>query len=63
MTVLTKCAVGLDESPLDAAARRMYDAEVALHAARQAHVDEWVAAAYGRLHDAIEDHTAALSCR
>ena len=61
MTVMTKPPVVVSESALDSAARRMYDAEVALHAARQAHVDEWVAAAYGRLHDAILEHAAALA--
>lgn len=38
------------------ARRRLYDAETALHAARQSGVDAWVAAAYDRLHDAILEH-------
>jgi hypothetical protein len=38
----------------------MFDAENALHTARQAHVDEWASAAYDRLHEAIAAHTAAL---
>jgi hypothetical protein len=42
------------------AAKRMYDAEVALHHARQTHVDAWIAAAYERLHEAIEVHIAAV---
>jgi hypothetical protein len=33
---------------LEAAARRMYEAEIALHAARQSQVDAWVTAAYER---------------
>jgi hypothetical protein len=43
-----------------AAAIRMYEAEFALHAARQTEVDAWIVAAYGKLHAAIADHTAAL---
>jgi hypothetical protein len=40
------------------AATRLYDAEVALHIARQTGVDRWVAAAYDRLHQAIAAHRA-----
>jgi FAD synthase len=43
------------------AARRLYDAEVALHIARQTGVDAWISAAYDRLHEAIAAHTAALA--
>jgi hypothetical protein len=43
-----------------AAERHMYDAETALHAARQTHVDAWIAAAYDHLHAAILEHTAAV---
>ncbi|MGN6605974.1 MAG: hypothetical protein ACTHMS_03045 [Jatrophihabitans sp.] len=46
---------------LAAAADRMYRAECALHAARQAHIDAWVAAAYDRLHEAILEHSAVRS--
>jgi hypothetical protein len=49
-----------DPSACELAARRMYDAEVALHYARQSNVDAWVEAAYGRLHDAIVAHSRAL---
>lgn len=42
--------------PADCAARRVYDAETVLHAARQARIDAWISAAYERLHDAIEDY-------
>ena len=41
------------------AATRLYDAEVALHIARQTGVDAWVAAAYDRLHNAICEHRVA----
>jgi hypothetical protein len=44
-----------------AAERRLYDAETALHAARQSGVDAWVAAAYDRLHEAILEHAAVRS--
>lgn len=37
----------------DAAAREVYDCECALHAARQAQVDAWIAAAADKLHAAI----------
>ncbi len=43
-----------------AAERRMYDAEIALHAAHQSDVGAWIAAAGDRLHEAIVEHTAAI---
>ena len=47
----------------DSAARALYDAEVALHAARQTQVDEWIRAAADRLHDAVLHYEAAsVSC-
>ncbi|HEX3336750.1 MAG TPA: hypothetical protein VHS54_09835 [Jatrophihabitans sp.] len=47
---------------LIATERRLYDAETALHAAHQTHVDTWIAAAYDRLHEAVVAYTqAALS--
>jgi hypothetical protein len=45
---------------LDAAARRLYEAEVALHIAHQSHVDAWVTAAGDRLHEALTEHLAAV---
>lgn len=44
-----------------AAATRLYDAEIALHIARQTGVDSWVAAAYDRLHVAIVAHRTAVA--
>ena len=35
------------------ACRALYDAECALHAARQSHVPQWIAAAAERLHTAV----------
>lgn len=43
------------------AARHMYEAEITLHAARQAHIDAWIAAASDKLHQAIVEHLAALA--
>lgn len=48
---------------VEAAAGRMYDAEVALHIARQTGVDEWVNAAADRLHDAIVAYRCAIAGR
>jgi hypothetical protein len=39
---------------------RLYDAEVALHCARQSEVDAWVKAACEKLHAAIESHSVAV---
>lgn len=44
-----------------AAARNLYDAECALHAARQSHVNAWIAAANDKLHLAVEEFLAVLS--
>ena len=38
---------------VETAARRMYDAECALHIAHQTGVDQWVKAAGDRLHEAV----------
>lgn len=44
-----------------AAAARLYDAESALHAARATGVDEWIAAAYDKLHLAVVEYEAAAA--
>ncbi|SOD70493.1 hypothetical protein SAMN05892883_0187 [Jatrophihabitans sp. GAS493] len=44
---------------LSDAEKRMYQAEVALHEARQSGVDAWITAACDRLHEAILAHNAA----
>ena len=44
-----------------AASRRLYDAECALHAARQSQVGAWIAAASDKLHTAVQDFLLALS--
>jgi hypothetical protein len=51
--------VGPSNRAVAEAAQRVYDAEVALHIARQAGVDQWITAAYDRLHEALIKHTAA----
>jgi hypothetical protein len=43
------------------AAKHLYDAECAVHSAHQSHVDAWVKAASDKLHDAIEQHLAAIA--
>ena len=48
---------------LAAEARRLYDAETALHIAHQTRIDQWIAAAGDRLHEAIVAYRAALERR
>jgi hypothetical protein len=43
------------------AAEWMYEAEIALHAARQTHVDVWIGSAYDNLHRAVAAHRAAAA--
>ena len=39
---------------------RLYEAECQLHAAHQSHVDAWISAASEKLHQALEEHLAAV---
>jgi hypothetical protein len=41
------------------AARKLYEAEVAVHDAHQTHVDCWIQAAHDRLHTAVTRYLAA----
>jgi hypothetical protein len=41
------------------AARKLYEAEVAVHDAHQTHVDGWIRAAHDRLHTAVTRYLAA----
>jgi hypothetical protein len=59
-TVATTAAPDGRQAAISDAARRLYDAEVALHIARQTGVAAWISAAYDRLHEAVVGHTAAL---
>jgi len=44
---------------VDAAARRLHDAESAVYAAHQSHVDAWIIAANKQLRDAVTEYLAA----
>ena len=46
---------------VEAAARRLYDSEIALHDAHQARIAEWIDAASERLHAAVEAYLAAIT--
>jgi hypothetical protein len=43
------------------AARRLFEAELALHDAHQSHVDQWIGAAADRLHEAVINYRFALA--
>ena len=44
---------------VEAAARHLYQAELALHDAHTTHDDFWISAAADRLHEALEAYLAA----
>src|SRR5260370_31495277 len=48
------------QAAVNDAAEHLYDAEAALHIARQTGVGSWISAAYDRLHEAVAGHTAAV---
>jgi hypothetical protein len=52
-------AIGVSPD-VDAAARRLFDAETALREALQTHVDHWICAAYDRLTNALDDYRACV---
>jgi hypothetical protein len=54
-------SVAPDVDRLRAAAGRVYDAECALHQARQSHVDAWVTAAADKLHLAVGEYLAVVT--
>ena len=56
-------AAGQDrrQAVISQAARHLYDAETALHTARQSGVGAWISAAYDRLSEAIADHIRAIA--
>ena len=56
---LGRRAIG-DSTDVDAAARRLFEAETALREALQTHVDQWICAAYDRLSNALDDYRACL---
>jgi hypothetical protein len=49
------------EDRLSGAALHLYEADFALHIARQSGIAAWVAAAYDRLHEAVLAYDAALA--
>ena len=61
MTSQSTAALDGRDAVINEAARRLYDAEIALHIARQTGVGAWISAAYDRLHEAVVAHNAALA--
>jgi len=60
--VMTATTTALkDRSQVAAAALRLYEAETALHIARQTGVDNWIRAAADRLHEAVLTHAEACA--
>jgi hypothetical protein len=51
------------EDHAHATARYLYDAECALHIARQTHVDAWINTASDRLHQAAADRLCGVAER
>ena len=49
------------ETDVEEAARRLYNAEVALHVAHQTLVDEWITAAANGLHEAVLAYQRAVA--
>jgi len=43
----------------DVAARKLYEAELAVHDAHQSQVDPWIRAAHDKLHTAVVSYVAA----
>ena len=62
-TLRRSSAATQSRTAVQQAATRLYDAEVALHHARQTHVDEWISAASERLHTAVEAYLAAVTAQ
>lgn len=61
MTSQATAAADARQAAISEAARRLYDAEIALHIARQTGVGAWISAAYDRLHEAVVAHNAAIT--
>ena len=61
MTSQATAAPDARQAAISEAARRLYDAEIALHIARQTGVGAWISAAYDRLHEAVVAHSAAVT--
>jgi hypothetical protein len=61
VTTNTPAPASTSDEQVRAAACHMYDAECALHAAHQSHVDAWITAASEKLHQAVGEHIAATA--
>jgi hypothetical protein len=61
MNTTNRSAAPYDPDPVAVCADHLYAAECALHAARESHVDAWIAAAGDKLHQAVTEHLAALA--
>ena len=60
-TVVTAAGQDRRRAAISQAARHLYDAETALHTARQSGVGAWISAAYDRLSEAIAEHARAVA--
>lgn len=63
MTTKTRPAHTPTSNPGTDTACHLYDAEYALHAAHQSHVDAWITAASQKLHQAVVEHIAATAAQ
>jgi hypothetical protein len=63
MTTKTHPAQTSTSDPIAATACHLYDAECALHAAHQSHVEAWITAASEKLHQAVVEHIAATAAQ
>ena len=61
ITTITCAPRAGSSNRVHAAARRLYDAECALHVAHQTRVDAWITAANEKLHQAVAEHLAAVA--
>ena len=59
----TSTSANVTDDAVDRAACHLYDAECALHAARQSRIDAWIAAAADHLHQAVIELDAAVLTR
>ncbi len=57
----TAGASAADEDRAHATACHLYHAGCALHVAHRTHVDAWITAVSGRLHEAVTDNLAVLA--
>ena len=63
MTTKTRPAHTHTSNPGTNTACHLYDAECALHAAHQSGVEQWIAAAAEKLHQAIVEYLVAIAAQ